>query len=134
MKKLIQRNSTAFILILIGMAYLMGATFAGRRGLRLEPDRIVIRDVVEDIRIRPEVIVEEKIVIPPVPAVPPGPAERPLRPYGLYKTTNGIGWIVRTLFQNLLPAVLILVGIWLVVRQRQAPTVPLEKSPSSPDD
>jgi len=133
MKQNGHRNNTAFILILLGMAFLLGTLFSSGRGLSFGRDRVVMREVVEDIRSEQE-IMEERELMRPVPPVRPIPLIKPMPPYPFIEETGlSVGYLIRSLLNNLLTVGLILVGIWLLVRHRRGTVVPPEKSPTSLD-
>jgi len=133
MKQNGHRNNTAFILILLGMAFLFGTLFSSGRGLSFGRDRVVVREVVEDIRSEQE-IMEERELMRPVPPVRPIPLIKPMPPYPFIEETGlSVGYLILSLLNNLLAVGFILVGIWLLVRHRRGMAVPPEKSPTSLD-
>ena len=154
MKQNVPIKTIAGLCLIIGAAFLLGIFFAnGRmrpisivnRALRPIPERIVIQDSVEDIVKNEQVVVERVIIndsgevstasdsliapVPPVPPVPSIPPVRPLPPNTAVTVHDiGIGRMILSLFNNLLAVILILGGVWLLLRYKRNEK---EKSPNN---
>lgn len=155
MKQNVQKNPILWIILLVGGGILLGMSLTSRfnravsmvesvvpvapvgrmapvagtdAAVQVFPEGLEVRKTVDGVIIEEEVIIRDaEIGVRSERITAPVRPQRPLPP-NVIITTDGpdFNHIMRTLFNNLLPVSLILIGVWLIVRQNRKPE---EKAP-----
>lgn len=133
MKQNVQKSPILWIVLLVGGGFLLGMVMTGRSSrsvtvvdsmvpaipqVAVVPEVIEVHKSLDEVVIHEEVIVHENEIV-----VNPGQPERPQRPLppNFIITSNGPDFhlIIRSIMNSLIPVVLILIGVWLIVRQNR---------------
>lgn len=149
LKMVTQGKKAGSVLLLIGFGVLLGLLINGRRGpsfnvvdrlINRHSDRVVVREIVDEVAVQSEVVVDEKVIVRELNGGPEGQIiiapERPSRPVrpsppasvnnDVFLYTPSLGRLIASLFNNLLAVGLILFGTWLIIRYNRSNT---EKRP-----
>jgi len=133
MKQNLRKNPIVWIVLLVGGGFLLGMTMTNRGShsvtvvdsivpavpqVAVVPEVIEVRKTLDDVVIDEQVIVHENeiVVKPNLPTRP----QRPLPP-NFVITNDGLNfnYIIRSILNNLTAVVLILIGVWLIVRHNR---------------